>query len=455
MKKIALASLVAVLLSGCSLVPAYQRPETAMPAEWSQSGNGTAQMARAWWESFNNPELNQLMAAALDQNLDIRAALHRVEQSRAALRISGASLLPTLDGTAGAGRTRTNPATGSTTTATALSGGLAIGYELDLFGANRAAVESADATFVGSQFDRDAVALVVMGDVASTYFNMLNARQRLTISDENLKNAREVLKIVDARYEAGTVSALDLAQQEASLATAEAVRATTVQNVSIAENALAVLLGQVPQTLAVKNSTLKNIVVPEINPGQPSALIGRRPDIRKAEMALIAANANIGAARAALFPSITLGLDASILTTGFGDPATTALGLASALAAPIFQGGRLEGGIEQATARQAELAENYRKTVLVSLQEVENALTAEKTAERREDLLAKAMQESRKAYNYARQQYDAGVIDFQALLDTQNTLLSAEDTHAQARNERLQAAIDLFMALGGGWSVPQ
>ena len=455
MKKVILTSLVAVLLSGCSMIPAYQRPEAPMPAQWSQSGSGTAQMARTWWESFNNPELNQLMATALDQNLDIRASLHRIEQSRAALRISGARLLPTLDGTGSAGRTRTNPATGRTTDTTSLRGGLGIGYELDLFGAIRAAVDSADADYVGSQFDRDAVALMVMGDVASTYFNLLNARQRLSIADENLKNAREVLKIVKARYDAGTVSALDLAQQESSLALAEAIRASTAQNVSISENGLAVLLGQVPQTLTVKNDTLKIIVVPEIDPGQPSLLLGRRPDIRKAEMALIGANADIGAARAALFPSITLGLDASVLTTGFGDPATTALGLASALAAPIFQGGRLEGGVEQATARQAELAENYRKIVLVSLQEVENALTAEKTAERREDLLAKAMQESRKAYNYARQQYDAGIIDFQALLDTQNTLLSAEDTHAQARNERLQAAIDLFMALGGGWSVPE
>ncbi len=455
MKKIILTSLVTVLLSGCAMTPDYQRPEIAMPAEWSQSGNGTAQMARAWWESFGNPELNQLMATALDQNLDIKAALHRVEQSRATLRISGASLLPSLDTTASTGRTRTNPASGRTTDTTSIRGGLGISYELDLFGANSAGVESADASYVGSQFDRDAVALVVMGDVASAYFNLLDARQRLSIADENLKNARDVLKIVDARYNAGTVSALDLAQQESSLAIAEAARATTAQNVSVSENALAVLLGQVPQSLEIKNDTLKNIVVPEIDPGQPSSLLGRRPDIRKSEMDLIAANANIGVARAALFPSITLGLDGSILTTGLGDPATTALGLAAALAAPIFNGGRIEGGIEQATARQAELAENYRKTILVSLQEVENALTAEKTAERREDLLARAEQESRKAYTYARQQYDAGVIDFQALLDTQNTLLSAEDSHAQARNERLQASIDLFMALGGGWSVPQ
>lgn len=453
--KIILASLTAVLLSSCSMVPGYERPQTAVPAAWNGSGTGSAQMAREWWQSFGDPELDKLMATALNQNLDIRAALHRVEQSRAALKISGSSLIPSVDATGGAGRSRTNPDTGRTITATSLRAGAGVSYELDLFGANRAAIEAADAGYVGSQFDRDAVSLVVMGDVASTYFNLLNARQRLTIADRNLKNAREVLKIVDARYQAGTVSALDLAQQESSLASAEAVRATTAQNVSISENALAVLLGQAPKSLTVQKDTLEKITIPAIDPGQPSSLLGRRPDILKAEADLVAANANIGAARAAFFPSVTLGLDWSLATSGLGDPATTALGLASALAAPIFQGGRLEGGVEQATARQAELAENYRKTVLVSLQEVENALTAEKTAARREELLARAMQKSRQAYNYARQQYDAGIIDFQALLDTQNTLLSAEDNHAQARNERLQAAVSLYLALGGGWSAPR
>ncbi len=455
MKQIVVASLVTVLLSGCSLVPDYQRPETKMPTQWSQTITGTSQMARSWWESFGDAELNRLMAIALDENMDIRAALHRVEQSRAGMKIAGASLLPTAGADANAGRTRTDPASGRTTTRSSIGAGVGINYELDLFGANRANVESAEARYAGSQYDRDAVALVVMGDVASTYFNVLNARQRLGIADTNLKNAREVLNIVQARFNAGTVSALDLAQQQASLAASEASRATTAQNVSIAENALAVLVGQVPQTLNVPGESLTAITIPAIDPGQPSSLLGRRPDIRKSEMELYAANADIGAARAAYFPTITIGLNGSIASTGFGDPATTVLGLASALTAPIFQGGRIEGGVEQATARQKELVENYRKTVLVSLQEVEDSLTAEKTAERREQLLEQAVTESRKAYSYARQQYDAGIIDFQALLETQNTLLSSEDSYAQARNDRLQAAIDLFKALGGGWSAPR
>lgn len=455
MKKIIVASLVTVLLSGCSLVPHYQRPEAPMPASWSQAGTGTTKMARSWWESFGDPELNRLMAIALDENMDIRAALHRVEQSRAGMKIAGASLLPAASASADAGRTRTDPASGRTTTRNSIGAGIGINYELDLFGANRANVEGAEARYAGSQYDRDAVALVVMGDVAGTYFNLLNARQRLSIADTNLKNAREVLNIIQARYDAGTVSALDLAQQQASLAASEAARATTLQNVSIAENALAVLLGQVPQTLAVPGDSLTAITVPAVDPGQPSSLLERRPDIRKSEMELYAANADIGVARAAYFPTITIGLNGSIASTGFGDPASTVLGLASALTAPIFQGGRIEGGVEQATARQKELIENYRKTVLVSLREVEDALTAEKTAERREKLLEQAVAESRKAYSYARQQYDAGIIDFQALLETQNTLLSSEDSYAQARNDRLQAAIDLFKALGGGWSAPR
>lgn len=455
MKKIIVASLVTVLLSGCSLIPDYQRPQVAAPASWSQAGTGTTQMAREWWKSFGDEELNRLMAQALDENNDIRAALHRVEQSRAGLKIAGASLLPSASATAGAGRTRTDPASGPTTNRNSVNVGAGINYELDLFGANRANVEAAEANYAGAQYDRDAAALVVMGDVASTYFNLLNARQRLVIADNNLKNAHEVLNIVQARYDAGTVSALDLARQQASLAASEAQRASTLQNVSIAENALAVLVGQVPQTLQIAGEDLKGVTVPAVDPGQPSSLLERRPDIRRAEMNLYAANADIGAARAAYFPTVSIGLNGSLAATGFGDPTTTVLGLASSLAAPIFQGGRIEGGVEQATARQKELVENYRKTVLVSFREVEDALTAQKTAERREDLLAQAMEQSRRAYNFARQQYDAGIIDFESLLTTQNALLSAEDSHAQARNERLQASIDLFKALGGGWSAPR
>lgn len=442
-----------LLVSACALTPEYQRPDIGTPAQWSgQQDTTSSAIAYDWWTSFGSAELDALMESALANNLDIKAGLHRIDQSRAALKINGADLYPSVDASAGASRSRSNPASGNTTTDTSLRAGLGVSYELDLFGANSARVAGSRANLVSTQFGQDALSLVVMGDVAQTYFNLLNARARLQIADTNLKNAREVLRIVQARFDAGSESEIELSQQRSILASREASRASVNEQVANAENALAVLLGQAPQTLTVKGSGLDKVSIPKIETGQPSTLLERRPDIRAAEADLIASNANIGVARAALFPSITLGLDWGVAAAGFGDPATTALSLASALAAPIFQGGRLEGGVEQATARQAELAETYRKTVLVSFQEVEDALAAVKAAQLRENALAAAMKESRTAYNLSRQRYEAGAIDFRTVLDTQDSLLSAEDSHAQAKLARLSAAIDLYKALGGGWA---
>lgn len=436
-------------LAGCSMTPDYQRPGVSTPAAFSAGGEAT-QISPDWWVSFNSPALNDLMVKALAENTDIRAGIHRVEQARAALKIAGADLLPSIGGTAGASRTfNNNPDSADSR----VSAGLDVAYELDIFGGNRAGVAAARANLEGTQYAQDALNLVVMSDVARGYFTLLNLRERLRIADENLTNAREVQRIIQARFDAGSASAVDLAQQKASVANNEAARASIEEALANAENALAVLAGQAPTTLQVAGNSLTGMAVPSIAPGQPSDLLQRRPDIRAAEADLIAANANIGAARAALFPSVNLGTDWSVAAAGFGNPATTAMALAASLAVPIFQGGRLEGGVEQATARQKELAEIYRKTVLVAFQETEDALAAVRAAEKRERSFATALAEARRAYDLSRQQYDAGAIDFQTLLDTQNALLNAQDGYAQTRLERLAAAIDLYKALGGGWKA--
>ncbi len=300
---------------------------------------------------------------------------------------------------------------------------------------------------------QESLRLVTLGDTAQTYFAILNNRERLRLNQESLDNVKEVLRIIEARYEAGAVSALELSQQKSALATAEAARAALEQQESVARNSLAVLLGKAPQGFNVNHQSLTDLTIPSINPGQPSQLLERRPDIRAAEAALIAANANIGVARAAFFPSVTLGLNSNWSTLAFGDPLTSAISLASSLSAPIFQGGRLEGGLEQATARQKELVETYRKTVLTAFQEVEDAMVAVDTAQTREARLQEAMDEARTAYTLSQNLYEAGATDFQTLLNAQSTYLSAQDNFAQVRLARLSAAIDLFKALGGGWQA--
>lgn len=451
-KPVAMVALVAVL-SACSVGGEYQRPQVNAPAAYSQgAGKPTDQIAADWWKSFGSQELNGLIDKSLADNTDIRAALARIEQARAQLKIAGADLLPSIDATADASRSRRNPANGGATNETSLDAGLSVNYEVDLFGRNRAGADSARASLDASRFDSEAVNLLIMGEVARTYFTLINGYERLKIADDTLGNSRELLGIVEARLEAGAASSVDVAQQRAALAATEASRATIVRGIATAENALAVLVGEPAQTVKVRERSLAMLNIPAISPGQPSRLLERRPDIRKAEQDLIAANADIAAARAALFPSLNIGLDAGLARAGLGDPTSTVITLLAGLTAPIFQGGRLEGGVEQVTARQKELLENYRKAVLVSFQEVEDALASTTAAQAREKALATGARESTRAYQLSRELYDAGASDFQALLDVQRDELSAKDAYSQSRSERLIAAVDLYLALGGGWS---
>ncbi len=474
MKKIISTLLVSTMLASCSLIPDYQRPDVPVASQWSngQGQQETPRLAFDWWKSFGSDELNQLMADGLNNNLDLKASYQRIQQSRASLTVARSSLFPTLDASAdisrskslkdnGGGGTSFNQISGfsgggnSRDGDTNFNGGLQVSYELDLFGANRAEIDSSRAQLLSTKYQYDALALVVMGDVSQTYFNILSARERLQIADQNLKNAQEILRIVNARYEAGSASGLETAQQKSSLGSFEANRAAILQEITVFENALAILLAKPPQTVAVAKQDLNNLIIPEINPTQPSTLLTRRPDIAAAEADLLAANADIGAARAAFFPSITLGAGVSAIASPITSSMTSALSTTSSILLPIFRGGALLGNLGLTKARQLELVETYRKTVLVAFQEVEDALAAEKASAQRELSFKTAMDEAQKAYDISMLRYKAGSIDFQTVIDSQSALLNAQQSYSLSRNERLTAATSLFKALGGGWESSQ
>lgn len=448
---------LALMLGGCQLNPDYAEPQVELPQSWRDASAKQAaaqeKIDAQWWKKFKSAELDKLMQSALENNIDLRAALARIDQARASAKIAGAPLLPAVDASAGVGWNRNNPASGKTTSENRGSIGLSVGYEVDLFGRNRAGLSAAEANLRASVYDRDALDLVVKSDVAQGYFQLLNLRERMDIAKNNLENSREVLRIVEARYNAGTASALDVSRQKTSLASAEASLTALGNQARAAENALSILLGRAPADLKLKSRGLAAVTVPKIPLSQPSSVVAQRPDIRAAEEGLVAANADIGAARAAFFPVLNLGVDTTVARSALSDPASVALALAASAAAPIFKGGQLQGGVERARARQTELAENYRKTVLTSMQEVENALSSAKAAREREVSLATAMQEARKAYTLSRDLYEAGAVDYQTMLDAERTLLSAEDSHASVRLELLNAAVDLYKALGGGWTT--
>lgn len=455
-RNISYSLLLTALLSGCSLIPAYEKPVTALPQQWNESAAAKETIiAKDWWKNFNSAELDTLMPQALSYNNDLGAAVYRVEQARALAKSTGSSLFPSVDATGGIGYDKINPETGKTTSESTGTAGLAIAYELDIFGKNHAKIAAAEADVESADFAKEAVALVVMSEVAKTYFNVLNLQERLAIADKNLESANELLRIVQARFDAGATTLLDVSQQKADLANTQAARSNIELQLKTTRNALAVLVGKTPQALTVTGKDLRSISVPDIAPGQPSTLLERRPDIASSEADLRSANADIGVARAAFFPDVTLGLNWSAASTSLGDPATTALSLASSLSAPLFKGGLLEGNLAFSKAKKEELAQNYRKTILVAFKEVENALAGVKSSQSREDSLQTALSESRKAYDLSQKQYDVGSIDFQRLLDNRRTLLAAEDSYIQTKNERLAAAVDLYKSLGGGWYGPR
>lgn len=446
------ASVIALsaMLSACSLIPDYERPAMSVPAAFDGAAktDSNAVIAADWWKAFKDPELAALMTEALTNNLDIAAALARIDQAQGTLRSTNSSLLPQVSASGtGTGSDSSNNATGTTRTA---SGDVSISYALDLWGKYRAQSAASEASFRASQFDHDATVLLIQSSVATTYFNVLTLKDRLQIAQDSLSAALKTLDIVEQRYKFGAISALDLAQQRANVATIQAGIPTIEDSLNSNRNALAILLGRAPEGFAIKTKNTAALVLPTITVGQPSSLLVRRPDIRRAEAQLQSANADIGAARAAFFPSLDLSATRSVdWIAGIGT--TNGSSIAASLLAPIFSGGSLEGSLQSAKAAKAELVATYRKTVLTSFGEVEDAMSSEDANARRVEALKVAADESRKAYDLSEESYKAGAIDFSSLLDAQRTWLSARDTLAQARLAQYTAAVNLFIALGGGW----
>jgi multidrug efflux system outer membrane protein len=435
---------LSLALSACSLAPNYQRPEMALPTGWSNvAGVGaTQQNTTLFWQEFGSADLNRLIDNALAQNLDLEAALHRIEQARAQAKIGAAPLYPSVSASASASRTFQDPR--DTNSA---RGGGSISYEVDLWGKNRNAAKSADYRVNASEFDREALRLVVTSDATNFYAQILSLNDRIRIAEFNLKNAEEILRIIEARFGQGSVSGLEVSQQRVAVNGFRTALTALVEARSTSANALAILIGRAPQNLPTPTAQLASLKMPQVNLTPPATLLTNRPDIESVEAGLRSANADIGVARAAFFPSLTLGLDTAI-SAGFGGPAAAATSIASSLLAPIFTGGRLTGNLENVTARQKELAAQYQKTVLVAFQEVEDALAALKSNNEQAAISLESVKESQNAYDIAKARFDAGAIDYLTLLETQRSLYQAQDNQIAINQGQLQSFVQLRKALG-------
>ncbi len=413
-----------------------------------------------WWRGFRSAELDALMGAAMAANFDIAAAEARVRQADALVRIAGSALLPSIDASAGVTRAQTTAAAGGgggisrRRVGSSNSLTLSASYEIDFWGRNRAAVESAEQGATSQRFAVGAVALTTQASVANTYFALLAAQEQLAIQRANLAIATRVLGVIRERVAVGTGTGLQLAQQETVVAQQRAQVPLFVQLVEQNRNALGTLTGRPPEAVEIAGEAFNRIAVPPVSPGLPSELLARRPDVLTAEAALAAAQADVVVARAALFPSIRLtgqGGFQSVALETLLRPESQIFSIAAGLLQPIFHGGALRAQVAAERARAEELLADYRRAIIAALVDAENALVALRQTTEQERLQRQAVATAERANAIAEDQLRAGTIDLVTLLVTQQSLFTARNLLVVARLARLQAAVGLFRALGGGW----
>jgi NodT family efflux transporter outer membrane factor (OMF) lipoprotein len=407
-----------------------------------------------WWRGFRSKELIDLIEEALTSNLDIAAAVARIVQADAQARIVGAALLPILD-FSGEGSRVQQPG-GSPRNS--ITGMLSASYEIDFWGKNWAALRAAEDNAVASRFDREVVALSTIATVANTYFLVLASYDRLRVAQDNIAAASRVYNLIKQRFDVGTASALDVAQQESVLNTQRASVPPLQQILRQSKATLAVLVGRPPEAVAIRGGSMGHVARPPVTPGIPSDLLAQRPDIREAESLLAAANANVYSARAAFFPTISLtgdgGYQSSALRTLLR-PESAFFNLAANLTQPIFDGGRLRGLYDLSKGRQDELLQLYRKAVINGFADVDRALVAVQQTAARERLQREVVRSTRQAFEIAETRLREGTVDLVTVLNTQTALFQAQDLLAQNSLDRLQALVGLFQALGGGWKKPK
>ena len=458
-RHLGIAMLLAPLLSGCITTGTGIAPGTAVidiPPTYREGGGKAraALPAPDWWRGFRSRELTALVERAHLANLDIAAAVARIEQADAQTRIAGAPLLPLINADGSASRS----GSGKNGGASSFSAVLNASYEIDFWGKNRAASRAAEFNSIATRFDREVIVLSTVASVIDTYFQVLAAQDRLRIARDNVNAATRILSVYQQRIDVGTATGLDLAQQQSLVAQQRATIPPLDQQMRQSIAALAVLLGDAPERVTVRGGSLSSIAPQRVAPGLPSDLLLQRPDIREAEAQLSAASANVESARAALFPSVQLtgqgGFASAALNTLFV-PQSAIYTLAAGVTQPVFDGFRLLSQLDLQKGRRTELLQIYRKAIISGFADVERALIAVRDLAEQERLEAEAVATARRAYELSESQLRAGTIDITTVLNTQRTLFQEQDQLVVVRLTRMQAIVSLFQALGGGWVLPE
>lgn len=448
------------LAAGCAVGPAFHTPPLAAPPAFLAAPAQRRPLwpDRTWWRGFRSPALDHLITLAERHNFSIQIAAAQLEAANAEVTVAGAPLLPQVNLGANAQWQRApQTATLARVAASPTYGASAqIAYMLDLWGKNRDALQAALADAAASRFNRATVALTAVTAVATTWFQVLADRAALRIGRRNLAAATALLTQLQAEFAAGTVDAVTVAQQAALVASERATIPALRSQLRQEALGLGLLVGRPPERLAIPGGRLRDLVVPPLAPGLPSQLLERRPDVAQAVANLRAANANVRSAIASFFPTINLTGSASTTSTALRSllaPGSLLLNAATAASQPLFAGGALTGQLAVSRAVYREDVVTYEETVVRAFTNVETTLTALHYATEQQGRERQAVIEARRALRAVQAQLQAGIVNVSSVLTAEETLLGDENAYTQARLAQLDAAIDLYQALGGGWRL--
>lgn len=446
-----------LLLSGCTLTPDYERPALDVPATYGQPADAGASIANLeWWNLFQDVQLQKLIRTALAENRDLRVSLQRIREARAFLTFTRADQYPFIDSSGSVSRDRPSKILfpGSDTRNNyALSADLS--FEVDLWGKLRRATEAAQADLLATEAAYRNVTISLVSNVASVYFLLRDLDARLQIARDTVKSRTESLKIIQARFDKGTVPELDVNQAEIELAIAEAAVSAFERETVQAENALQFLLGRNPGPIQ-RGLPLEQQVMPsDIPVGLPSELLQRRPDLVEAEERLIAETASIGVAEALRYPSIGLTGSLGLASDDFSDLTDSdakTWSIAGGLFAPIFNSGQLKAQAEGQRARTEQAMAAYESALLQAFREVEDALVGIRTYNSENAARQRQATAARNAARLSRARYDGGVVDYLEVLDSERSLFNAELEQSITLRQYLNTIVELYKALGGGWN---
>src|SRR5712692_11955336 len=454
----------AALLGGCAIGPNYKRPTVAEPQTFR--GQATAEAASLadapWWEVFQDPSLKALIQEALRNNYDVRIAAARVQDARANLSVARSDLYPSFDYSGGVSRSKVGPGVqgrpgGPVPSATnSYFATMSASWELDIWGRIRRSNEAARATLFATEDARRGVWLTLVSDLGQAYFELLALDVRLDIARNSTDAYQGTYSVFQDRLQGGVASKLETSRAEGALGQAQATIPQLESDIVAKENQISILLGRSPAPIPRGMPMYEQAVVPTVPAGLPAALLERRPDLRQAEQKLVGANANIGVAKAAFFPQLSLTAlfgraspEVSALTGG----TATIWAVAGMLSGPIFEGGKNLSNYRVSKAQWEQAKLQYEQAVLTALRDVSDALTLLGKLTEAETGQERSVKALEQAVGYATDRYRHGFASYFEVLEAQQQLYPAQNTLAQIRRDRLLAHVQLYKALGGGWSL--